>query len=88
MTWTRLRQVALVAHDLDAVVRDLHDAFALEVAFNDPGVATFGLRNAVLPIGTGPDDGTNGPAAAPEVEHCVGGTRSTVPVCCTPGGTN
>ena len=52
MTWTRLRQVALVAHDLDAVVRDLHDAFGLEVAFNDPGVATFGLRNAVLPIGT------------------------------------
>ena len=24
----------------------------LEVAFNDPGVATFGLRNAVLPVGT------------------------------------
>jgi hypothetical protein len=52
MTWTRLRQVALVAHDLDAVVADLHDAFGLEVAFNDPAVATFGLRNAVLPIGT------------------------------------
>lgn len=48
----RLRQVALVAHDLDAVVADLHEAFGLEVAFNDPGVATFGLRNAVLPVGT------------------------------------
>jgi hypothetical protein len=52
MTWTRLRQVALVAHDLDVVVADLHDAFGLEVAFRDPAVAAFGLRNAVLPIGT------------------------------------
>jgi hypothetical protein len=51
-TWTRLRQVALVAHDLDAVVVELHDAFGLEVAYNDPAVATFGLRNAVIPIGT------------------------------------
>jgi hypothetical protein len=52
MSWTRLRQIALVAHDLDAVVADLHDAFGLQVAFNDPAVAGFGLRNAVLPIGT------------------------------------
>ncbi|MET0663669.1 MAG: VOC family protein [Ilumatobacteraceae bacterium] len=48
----RLRQVALVAHDLDAVVADLGLVLGLEVAFNDPGVATFGLRNAVLPVGT------------------------------------
>lgn len=48
----RLRQVALVAHDLDAVLASLHDVLGLEVAFNDPGVATFGLRNAVLPVGT------------------------------------
>jgi hypothetical protein len=40
-----------VARDLDAVVRDLHDAFAIDVAFRDPGVATFGLQNAVLPVG-------------------------------------
>jgi hypothetical protein len=51
MTWIRLRQVALVAHDLEAVVGDLHDTFGLEVAFRDPGVATFGLHNAVLPVG-------------------------------------
>src|SRR5205807_2244770 len=50
--WIRLRQVALVARDLDAVVADLHAAFGLEVAFRDPGVATFGLQNAVLPVGT------------------------------------
>lgn len=51
MSWIRLRQVALVAHDLDAVVGDLHDTLGLDVAFNDPGVATFGLRNAVIPVG-------------------------------------
>jgi hypothetical protein len=52
MTWIRLRQVAFVAHDLDAVVGELHDALGLDVAFRDPAVATFGLQNAVLPIGT------------------------------------
>lgn len=52
MSWIRLRQVALVAHDLDAVVGALGERFGLEVAFTDPAVATFGLRNAVLPIGT------------------------------------
>jgi hypothetical protein len=51
MSWIRLRQVALVAHDLEASVRELHDAFELEVAFRDPAVATFGLQNAVLPVG-------------------------------------
>jgi hypothetical protein len=52
MTWIRLRQVALVAHDLDAVLADLDRELGLQVAFNDPSVATFGLRNAVLPVGT------------------------------------
>jgi hypothetical protein len=51
VSWIRLRQVALVAHDLEAVVRHLHDAFDLEVAFRDPAVAAFGLENAVLPVG-------------------------------------
>lgn len=51
MSWIRLRQVALVAHDLDAVVEELDEAFGLEVAYEDPGVATFGLRNAVIPVG-------------------------------------
>ena len=52
MTFIRLRQVALVAHDLDATLAALRDELGLDVAFNDPGVATFGLRNAVLPVGT------------------------------------
>jgi hypothetical protein len=47
----RLRQVALVARDLDAVVGELCDRFGLEVCFNDPGVAAFGLRNALMLIG-------------------------------------
>lgn len=47
----RLRQIALVAHDRDAVVDGLHTVLGLDVAFNDPAVATFGLHNAVLPAG-------------------------------------
>lgn len=47
----RLRQIALVAHDLDPVVTGLERAFDLDVCFRDPGVATFGLVNALLPIG-------------------------------------
>ena len=36
----------------DPIVNDLCDLFNFEVAFNDPGVAHFGLENAVIPIGT------------------------------------
>ena len=47
----RLRQVVVAARDLDATVdrwcADLH----LTVCFNDPGVAEFGLRNALLSVG-------------------------------------
>ncbi len=47
----RLRQVALVAHDLDEVVSQLCDQLGLTVCFTDPGVAAFGLRNALMMIG-------------------------------------
>lgn len=47
----RLRQVALVARDLDPVVQDLCAVLDIAVAFRDPGVAAFGLHNAVMPIG-------------------------------------
>ncbi len=47
----RLRQVALVAHDLDAVVGELCDTFGLSVCFHDPGVGEFGLHNALMVIG-------------------------------------
>lgn len=47
----RLRQIACAAHDRDAVVDDLRAVLGIEVAYNDPGVALFGLHNAVLPVG-------------------------------------
>lgn len=47
----RLRQVALVARDLDRAVEELCDRLGLSVCFNDPGVSFFGLRNALLCIG-------------------------------------
>ena len=47
----RLRQIALVAEQLDPVVEDLCAVLGLEVSFNDPGVAVFGLHNALLPVG-------------------------------------
>lgn len=47
----RIRQVALVARELEPVVADLRAVLGLEVAYRDPGVATFGLQNAVLPVG-------------------------------------
>ncbi|HQZ37010.1 MAG TPA: VOC family protein [Ilumatobacteraceae bacterium] len=47
----RLRQVALVAHDLEAVVRQLCEQLGVSVCFRDPGVAAFGLDNALMMIG-------------------------------------
>ena len=47
----RLRQVALVAHDLEPVVADLCAVLGIEVGFRDPAVRQFGLHNAVMPIG-------------------------------------
>jgi hypothetical protein len=47
----RLRQVALVARELDTVVTDLCSRLGLSVCFRDPGVGEFGLRNALMVIG-------------------------------------
>ena len=49
--WIRLRQIALVATELEPVVSDFHHVLGLDVAYRDPGVATFGLHNAVMPAG-------------------------------------
>ena len=40
-----------MAESLDDVVADLSSTFRLQVAYRDPSVAAFGLRNAVLPVG-------------------------------------
>jgi len=47
----RLRQVALIARDLEPVVADLCAVLGIEIGFRDPGVAEFGLHNAVMPVG-------------------------------------
>lgn len=49
--WLRLRQIALVARDLDAVVDDLRAVLGVEVGYRDPHIGRLGLRNAVLPVG-------------------------------------
>jgi len=47
----RLRQAVLVARELEPVAGLLRDALGLGEPFRDPGVAEFGLHNAVFGIG-------------------------------------
>jgi hypothetical protein len=47
----RVRQVALVSGDLQRVTDALGAAFGLQVAYNDPHIHHYGLKNAVLPAG-------------------------------------
>ena len=49
--WLRLRQIALVAKKLKPLEEELEDVLGIAVAHRDPGVAQFGLENALLPIG-------------------------------------
>jgi hypothetical protein len=49
--WLRLRQIALVAERLAPAERDLTEVLGIRVCYRDPGVATFGLENALMPIG-------------------------------------
>jgi hypothetical protein len=49
--WLRLRQIALVAEKLAPVEEELKDVLGIEVCFRDPGVAHFGLENALFPVG-------------------------------------
>ncbi|MEO0882508.1 MAG: hypothetical protein AAFY34_07210 [Pseudomonadota bacterium] len=50
MTGLRLRQLVIAARSVDTIDR-LQDALQLDTAFIDPGVAEFGLTNAVFAIG-------------------------------------
>jgi len=47
----RLRQAALVARDLDAAIADVRQHLDVDVCFRDPGVAEFGLHNALFRVG-------------------------------------
>jgi hypothetical protein len=51
LTGPRLRQVAVVAHACDRVADALRGAFGWQQPFRDPGVAEFGLTNAVFAVG-------------------------------------
>jgi hypothetical protein len=88
VSWVRLRQVALVAADLEAVVGELATAFGLQVAYRDPAVATFGLHNAVLPVGhqfievVSPLPGREGTAAGRQLER-AGGDGGYMVICHT-----
>ena len=47
----RMRQICLVAEDLDMIESHLRGVFGLEVCHRDPGVGRFGLHNFLMPIG-------------------------------------
>jgi hypothetical protein len=53
MLAVRLRQVALVARDLEPVVEAVRHELGLDDTepFRDPGIAAFGLHNAVMEVG-------------------------------------
>lgn len=63
----RLRQVALVARDLERALDDIRFVLDIEVSFRDPAVAMFGLRNGVMPVGD-----TFLEVISPLVENCSG----------------
>ena len=50
--YLRLRQICLVARELEPVVADIRAILGLEVCYRDSGVAKYGLVNALFPIGT------------------------------------
>ncbi len=47
----RMRQICLVARDLDAAQADLTTVFGLEVCYRDPNIGRLGLRNILMPVG-------------------------------------
>lgn len=49
--WLRLRQIAWVAERLAPVEKEIVDVLGVEVCHRDPQVSSFGLENALFPIG-------------------------------------
>ena len=47
----QLRQICLVARELEPVVQDLTAILGINRCFVDPGVGNFGLENTLMPIG-------------------------------------
>jgi hypothetical protein len=48
----RLRQICLVAPQLEPVISDIADIMGLSVCYRDGNVAKYGLENALLPVDT------------------------------------
>ena len=51
-SYLRLRQICLVAPQLERVVGDIAAIMGLEVCYRDGNVAKYGLENALLPVDT------------------------------------
>lgn len=49
--WLRLRQICGLARELAPVESAIKEVLGVEVCYRDPGVAHFGLENALFPIG-------------------------------------
>ena len=47
----QLRQICLVARELEPVIEDLTEILGINRCYVDPGVGAFGLENTLLPIG-------------------------------------
>jgi hypothetical protein len=47
----QLRQICLVAKELEPVIQDLTDILGINRCYVDPGVGNFGLENTLMPIG-------------------------------------
>ena len=47
----QLRQIALVARELEPVIDDFETILGLHRCYVDPGVGVFGLENTLLPVG-------------------------------------
>jgi hypothetical protein len=51
MSHIRMRQICLVAHDLDRIQQLCESVFGVEVCYRDPGVGKYGLHNFLIPFG-------------------------------------
>jgi hypothetical protein len=51
-SYIRLRQICLVAPQLEPVIADLCDIMELNVCYRDGNVAKYGLENALVPVDT------------------------------------
>ena len=47
----QLRQICLVARELQPVIDDLTGVLGINTCYVDPGVGKFGLENTLMPIG-------------------------------------